>query len=314
MRLPPWCLGAALLVGAPAGAQSLHASGPPVRLVADAEPALQPVWSPDGSQIAFTRARYAGIWLADADGSGVRQLTDAEGAGFGFQWSPDGAALVARAARVDGPRRYHTATVYDAATGAAEALTEERASMPALPRWAGPAHVALGLDGRLDVLAAGPEAARTAVPDAPLALPLPEAGLAVADPASGAFRRLDPLGGATLLNVTPSPDGRRVAFEAMGGNLYVMALDGSDLVDLGPGHRPTWSPDGRWVAFTVTEDDGHAYTAADLVAARADGSARVALTQTPDRLEMNPSWSPDGGRIAFDDAVDGALYALPVAE
>jgi Tol biopolymer transport system component len=117
-----------------------------------------------------------------------------------------------------------------------------------------------------------------------------------------------------LLNVAPSPDGRRVAFEVYGGNLFVMSLDGSSLVDLGHGARPTWSPDGRWVAFMVTEDDGHTVTAADLVAARADGSGQVALTSTPDRLEMNPSWAPDGRALAFDDATDGALYLLPVSE
>jgi Tol biopolymer transport system component len=64
----------------------------------------------------------------------------------------------------------------------------------------------------------------------------------------------------------------------------------------------------------VTEDDGYAVTASDLVAVRADGSARVALTQTPDRIEMNPSWRPDGRAIAFDDLTDGALYLLPVRD
>ena len=48
------------------------------------------------------------------------------------------------------------------------------------------------------------------------------------------------------------------------------------------------------------------------MAVRADGSARVALTTTPGRLEMNPSWSPDGRAVAFDDG--DALYLLPLAE
>ena len=313
MRIAPWCLGAALLLAGPLGAQTLRVDGPPVRLVADGAEAVAPQWSPDGARLAFTRARNVGIWLVEADGSDLRSLTDDPGAGFGFAWSPDGRAIAARTARVDGLRRYHTVTVFDVATGSAEAVSEERASMAGLPRWAGSAHVALYADGALDVWAVGPEAARTAPPD-PVALARLDAGIMVADPASGTARRLDPLGGAQLLNVTPSPDGRRVAFEAVGGSLYVMNIDGSGLTDIGPGHRPTWSPDGQWVAFTVTEDDGHTFTAADLVAARADGSARVRLTSSPDRLEMNPSWSPRGGRIAFDDFADGALYVLPVAE
>lgn len=314
MRLSPWCLGAVLWFGAPAGAQALRVTGEPVRLVADGEAALHPVWSPDGSRVAFTRARYAGLWLVEADGSDLRPLTNAEAAGYGFAWSPDGGALVARTARYDGPRRFHTVTVFDAATGAATALTEERPSMPDLPRWAGPSHIVLRSGSAAEVLPADPEAALRTAPSGPVALALGDAGLAVADPASGTLRRLDPLGGEALLNVTPSPDGRRVAFEAVGGNLYVMDLDGTGLIDLGEGHRPAWSPDGRWVAFMTTEDDGHAFTAADLGAARTDGSERVVLTRTPGRLEMNPSWAPDGSRIAYDDAEDGALYVLPVAE
>ena len=303
-------LGALLVLLAPAfaGAQTLRPDGPPVRLVADDAPALAPAWSPDGALIAFTRPGYVGLWTATADGGDVRQVTDAAAAGFGFSWAPDGGALLARPTRYDGPRRENAVVVY-ALDGEARALTDWRARMPALPRWAGPAAVALpGGDG-VEVLAVGGAARAEASGTVAWAA---DGALAVAEPAGGSVRRLDLFDGAALLNVTLAPDGERVAFEVMGGNLFTARLDGTDLVDLGPGHRPTWSPDGRWVAFMTTEDDGETFTAADLWAARADGSARVALTQTPDRLEMNPSWSPDGGRIAFDEG--GALYVLPVAE
>ena len=302
-------LGALLLLApALASAQTLRPDGPPVRLVEDGAQAVSPAWSPDGRLVAFTQPGYAGLWTVEASGDGVRQVTDAPAAGFGFTWSPDGSALLARPARTDGPRRQHAVVVYGLDGGAQE-LTDWRARMPALPRWAGPAHVALPVGDDVEVLALG-DAARAATPE-PVAFAA-AGGLAVAEPAAGAVRQLGLFEDAALLNVTPSPDGQRVAFEVMGGNLYTARLDGTGLADLGPGHRPTWSPDGRWVAFMVTEDDGETFTAADLWAARADGSARVALTQTPDRLEMNPSWSPDGGRIAYDEG--GALYALPVTE
>ncbi len=221
MRVFSWGLGALLLVlgGLPAHAQ-LRPAGPPVRLLADAAPALHPVWSPDGSRLAFTRATYAGLWTVGVDGDGVRQLSDAPGAGFGFSWSPDGSALLARTARTDGLRRFHTPTVIDVQTGEATALTEERASMPSLPRWAGPHHVALYTDGALDVVAVDAEA-RTAAPDA--AVLEADGALAVAE--SGALRTVSLPDGGAVLNVTPSPDGRRVAFERLGGDLYVLDLD-----------------------------------------------------------------------------------------
>lgn len=304
---------AVLLLLGPASVQGqqLRPAGPPTLLFADATPAVHPVWAPDGARLAFTRASYEGLWQVAADGTGARLLTDAPAAGFGFSWSPDSQFLVARAARYDGLRRFHTVELIGI-DGTVRPLTEERSSTPGLPRWAGAHHVVLRSGDAVEVLSVDDDA-RTVSPT-PLVVALPNGGLAAAEPATGALRTLGPFEGERLLNVTPSPDGRRVAFEVLGGGLVVMNLDGTGVVQLGPGSRPTWSPDGRWVAFMVTEDDGHDFTAADLAAARADGSARVALTSTPDRLEMNPSWSPDGGRIAFDDAVDGALYTLPVTE
>ncbi len=310
MRFFSWRLGAlSLVLAGSAGAQTLHADGPPVPLVDDGADAMHPVWSPDGAHIAFTRDGYTGLWVVDADGRNARQLSDAPAAGFGFAWSPDGAALAARTGRYDGLRRFDAITVFDL-DGGATALTEERTSLPALPQWAGPRHVALVSDA--DVEVHGLDADARAVPDVEVVTARLDGGLAVAETASGAVRFETPLAGARLLNVTPSPDGDRVAFEVYGGNLYVMRRDGTNLVDLGRGERPTWSPDGRWVAFMTTEDDGHAITGADLAAARADGSVRVALTNTPDAIEMNPSWSPDGRAVAYDDR--GVLFLLPVSE
>jgi WD40 repeat protein len=60
----------------------------------------QPVWSPDGRQIAFVRfgGDAGGIYITDADGSNVRRLTTsstAEGAGDrNVHWSPDGRFLL----------------------------------------------------------------------------------------------------------------------------------------------------------------------------------------------------------------------------
>jgi Tol biopolymer transport system component len=60
------------------------------------EPDVTPVWSPDGTQIAFTsyRSGSAAIWVMNADGSRARQVTVGGAYNDYFpSWSPDGRSL-----------------------------------------------------------------------------------------------------------------------------------------------------------------------------------------------------------------------------
>jgi TolB protein len=56
---------------------------------------LTPVWSPDGTRIAFI-ADYDGdydLYVMDADGTGVRRLTETTVNDFAPRWSPDGTMI-----------------------------------------------------------------------------------------------------------------------------------------------------------------------------------------------------------------------------
>jgi Tol biopolymer transport system component len=56
---------------------------------------IDPTWSPDGSMIAFasSRAGQRQLFVMNADGSNIRQVTDLNNMGGRSSWSPDGTRL-----------------------------------------------------------------------------------------------------------------------------------------------------------------------------------------------------------------------------
>lgn len=104
-----------------------------------------------------------------------------------------------------------------------------------------------------------------------------------------------------------SPDGKRVAFSAF-NKLYVMDLPSGTpkrLTNLSVGEfMPTWSPDGRYVAFvTWTRDGGHIYRVSP------EGGTPEQLTRRA-AFYTYPVYSPDSAKIVFTSgSIDDQLFA-----
>ncbi|MFL5608505.1 MAG: protein kinase domain-containing protein [Gemmatimonadaceae bacterium] len=105
-----------------------------------------------------------------------------------------------------------------------------------------------------------------------------------------------------------SPDGTRIAFtsqRAGGFDIFVMNVDGSDqrqltsFTERGLGAiDPTWSPDGRRIAFNTRVKE------IDIWVINVDGTGLVKLTDDPAGARA-PAWSPDGRKIAYTTRRDG---------
>jgi Tol biopolymer transport system component len=100
-----------------------------------------------------------------------------------------------------------------------------------------------------------------------------------------------------IRNATPSPDGTKLAFTAV-NRLYVMDLPAGTprrLTSMDTGEQmPTWSPDGRTVAFSTFRDGegGHIYSV------RVDGRTAPRKLTTQAAVYSDLAFDPTGRRIA----------------
>jgi Tol biopolymer transport system component len=234
------------------------------------------------------------VYLVNADGSGLVNLTDNPARDMYPDWSPDG-DLIAFCSDREGPSQVFVMR---------RDGTEVRRLTTAIddcgnPSWSVPIW--------------SPGGAWIAITSAPGGS-YPEAALDLF------VVRAD---GSEVINLTDhpaaesgpswSPDSTRLAFTSdRDGNeeIYVVDVDGSGLTRLteNPARdgAAAWSPDSARIAF-VSNRDGNweIYTVA------VDGSGVARLTNDPGS-DLNPAWSPDGRQIAFtsDRSGNGEIYRM----
>jgi Tol biopolymer transport system component len=238
-----------------------------------------PTWRPDGRKLAFMSNRVTAtnpegdfeIFLMNANGRGVRQLTANTFDDEFPSWSSDGRNLVFQRDfdPVIGQVDYDLFTMKADGTHQRN-LTRSPGVNDQDADWSPTGRriaFASERDGDLEVYTMRPDGSRV--------------------------RQLTINDG--LFDGFPdwSPDGRRIAFSTDRDDnfeIYSMRANGSDQTRL-TFHEafdflPAWSPDGRRIAFSTDRDDNF-----EIYTMRTDGSRQVNRTRHPG-VDIQPDWQP----------------------
>jgi hypothetical protein len=272
---------------------------------------MNPIYSPDGLQIAYTKAGYQGIWIFDLQSKATKQITDEAAAGFGYKWSADSKSILSRVAKYEDLKRFNAVKVFNIETGESKQLSDYKTMMPYLPEWAdGDSKVYLPLKGNDEVYVSGIQ--KNSIITNNLITFEKNNKITVLDFINNSESNLEPIKDAQYINLSLSPDKLKIVFEVMGGNMFVVNIDGSNLTDLGKGNRPKWSSDSKKIIYMIAEDNGHEFTASDIYTINADGTGRANITSTDGIIEMSPSFSPDGRSIVFENYNEGSIYLMNI--
>lgn len=247
--------------------------------------ATSPAFSPDGRWLAFSSSRSgkSQVWAIPLDGGEARQITDAGNDAGSFAWSPDGRRIAY--------------LMTDPETEEEKARKREKRDPIFVDQDFKYAHL-------------------YAVPFDP-AGEKPDEAVRITE---GEF------------HVTAwewSPDGASIAFAhqadprldegARASDISVVAADGGKavrpLVTLGgTDGSPTWSPDGRWVAFVSSGDTPERVGLGDVYVVAAAGGEPRKLADSHDRSGGIVGWLRDGSAVLLNESIGTTrhLTALPV--
>ena len=257
-------------------AQSM-ANGEPRLLIKSAQSLMAPVWSPDGSKIAVTGDNFIGIWVANADGSNLNQVSEALGAGYKMNWQ-DAQTIVSTPYTVEnGLRMVRIENV--------NVETAEISEVAPAQRGFRPSKVMKNVN-LLRIMCDQPAEATRLIPS------------------------LEQYAGKMVLNPALSPDGKKIAFQIVSYGLFVCDVDGANLKSFGKGAYPSWAPNSTDLMFARIQDNGERFTASDLFSVNTETGVEENLTPNSDVIPITLSVSPDGSKVAFDNDVDGNIYVV----
>jgi serine/threonine protein kinase len=258
---------------------NVDGSAEPIELTDISGGACQPVWSPDGMRLAIispcskNQDTYpgAGLFLLNADGTGLTPLPTVPGGDFDPAWSPDGNIIAFTSLRNGSrPRVYKM----DLRTNEVTRLSAQY-SYDRQPAWSPDGKLIAFVTtqkGAVQIWTMNPDGSNQTIytrsADAIDSHPI-----WASDGELILFNQVDPNGGPSHIAAVSYKDGQY--------NEYRFRLG------WWPARDARYSPDGLWIAFESWPEGGNH----DIYIMSASGAARTQFTNW-EKFDFDPDWRP----------------------
>ncbi|MFO7735129.1 MAG: hypothetical protein R6W70_02815 [bacterium] len=262
-------------------------------------------FSPDGKSIAYSGEKFRGIYVKDLEKGELTVISEDEGTGWGFAWSPDSGGIAFRKKKDE--KNGVSYAIYkrslDSEKNELVGVFEETVQPPL---WRDTIYsVKLESFSNITLAVKPPTLLRNPPPSLRVNAFVSDNRISLIDIKTGKVKNLEKGTHAPAI----SKDGKKLIYVHY-DTIKILDLETREKKIIGKGTSPSWRYDGKEIIYNHSVDNGKNVIFSEIRIYSTITGKTEAIRPSSSEIPIYPSLSPDGKKIVFTDALTGHLFIM----